>query len=184
MAERTDPPAEGDAPKPGPGTRIAESAGTINPDVALPSVDYRARRHAGHRPPFHAIPALAGWLLLVMAAAGRTTYVVNRLWWTRAELVSTHGLLPNHRLNKSVTAAAIEMGPRGRERLLVVDQSNLFVGTPGKSLRYWQWLPLEQFGQPLAGATIRGLSASDGRRPSSLNPASGARCLSERCRAW
>jgi hypothetical protein len=163
MAERTDPPAEGDAPKPGPGTRIAESAGTINPDVALPSVDYRARRHAGHRPPFHAIPALAGWLLLVMAAAGITTYVVNRLWWTRAELVSTHGLLPNHRLNKSVTAAAIEMGPRGRERLLVADQSNLFVGTPVKSLRYWQWFPLEQFGQPLAGATIRGLSASDGQ---------------------
>src|ERR1700674_3829529 len=126
MTERTDPPAQRGTRESGPTMRIAESAGSINPDVPLPSVDYRAWYHAGQRPPFHAIPALAWWLLLVIAAAGVTTYAVNKLWWTRVELVSTHGLLPNHRLDKPVTATAIEMGQHGQERLLVADQSNLF----------------------------------------------------------
>jgi hypothetical protein len=143
--------------------RILESAGTLNSEAPVAPVNYRSRYHAGQRPPFHAIPALGCYLLLLVAAAAAVTYATRTYWWARAELVSTHGLLPDHRLNKLVTATAVEMGPQGRERLLVADETNLFLGSPIKSLRYWQWFPLEQFGQPLAGSTIRGLSASDGR---------------------
>jgi hypothetical protein len=158
----TDDRTGGQPENPGPGAtgRIHESAGTIR-SKQPPPVAYRARDHAGQRPPFHAIPALALYVLLVVAAAAVATYAIKQLWWVRAEFVSTHGLLPEHRLNKPVTATAMEMGEEG-QRLLVADQSNLFVGTPIRSLRYWQWFPIAQLGRTVAGSTIRGLSASDG----------------------
>src|ERR1700680_2378994 len=118
--------------------RLFESSGTMNAqEMARRRIDYRSAEHAGQRLPFHAIAPVAAYLLLVAAAAALTTYAVTRLWSARQEIVSTHGLLPNHRLNKPVTATAVELGPDGippNARLLVADSSNLFIGTPVEKL--------------------------------------------------
>ena len=128
-----------------------------------PRPDYSARHHIGQRLPYHAIPAIACYLLLVVAITGIAAWAINTFWWAREELVSTHGLLPNHRLNQLVTATAVETGTDGNEQLLVADKRNFFVATPVKQLRYWQWFRLDELGYPLANSTIRGLSASDGK---------------------
>jgi hypothetical protein len=143
--------------------RLLESARTLRARADQPPLDYHATRHAGQRLPFHAIPSIACYLVLILAASAATTYAVTALWGPREEVVSTHGLLPHHRLNKPVTATAVEDSvPNEHKRLLVADGSNLFIGSPVKKLRYWQWFALDAF-EPLAGAIIRGLSASGGK---------------------
>jgi hypothetical protein len=154
-------------------SRVSEVAASMPTEGSSPQVvDYLARDHQGQRIPFHAILSIAAYILLAFVLLMGAAFAIQSYWGPCKELVSTHAILPEHRLNEPVTALAVERRSQGRERLLVADKWRLFIATPLERLwnwqrrscgviKYWQWFPVDKLGGVIANSVIRGLSAAD-----------------------
>ncbi len=139
---------------------IQVAQGTVpKPDRTAPDLD--SNHHAGQRATLFVLPTLSAFVALLSLLVLATLLISS---WMRGigEEVSHHALAPANRLNKEVTALAIEDAPvEGGSRLLAADRDVLHVGRRVRDLHYWQRKPIEDLG--IEASSIAGMDADTGR---------------------
>lgn len=123
---------------------------------------YEPEQHAGQRATIFVTPTLVvlcGVLGLVVCGM-----LLVALWMRGfGEEVTSGAIKPSNKLDKPVTAVAVDTFSAGGTRLLATDYATLHVGKLIKDLHYWQRQPVAQLAPYLAAPTIVGMAPDHDR---------------------
>ena len=123
--------------------------------------DYRPKDHAGQRSTRFIIPTLIQLCVVIGAVASASLLVASHLRGIGEE-VPYHAVVPKNKLNKTVTALAVDSTSGYGERLIAADKDSLHVGKGVKDLIHWRRRPIESLESHLAGPTIVEIVPSEG----------------------
>ena len=153
--------------------RLKEMEDARQPKKREASPDYRPEDHAGQRSTRFIIPTLIQLCVVIGVVACASLLVASHLRGI-GEAVPYHAVVPKNKLNKPVTALAVDSTSGYGDRLIAADKDTLHVGKNLKDLIHWRRRPIEAFESHLAGPKIveivpsKGnalfLSERDGRR--------------------